>query len=194
MKKYRRLILVAVALALVIAAIPTGMALAATTQNVTITAQPTWLTISNSPSTWTLNEETGDSFIDVDTIYYANPLGDTTQPTATVIDGECRFTVDTTGSSVAVDLSVNSGNFTNSLMDNSGTGANSATDYGGYSYYSGGSNAGVVMAESGSGVLIDAMAKDTTKKWGAWIETRTDAWDSGTSCTATMTMSAVEDT
>lgn len=192
-RKQRILIAVALALMLVVGSVA-PVAFAATSQDVTITAVPMWITISNDLNTWTLNGITGDSYIDVDTIYYSNPLGDTTQPTATVVDGECRFTVDTTGSSVAVDLSVNCGNFTNSLMDNSGTGANGAATYGGYSYHSGGSNAGVVMAASGSGVLISALAVDTTKKWGAWVETRTDAWDAGTSCTATMTISAVEHT
>jgi len=200
MERKQRRVLIAALMVMLLAIVATvPVAFAATSQNVVITAQPSWLTISNDPDVWTLNDIVGDGvtakgYIAVDTIYYANPQGDGTPPTATVEADECQFEVDTTGSSVAVDLSVNCGNFTGITgdMDNSGTGANGATTYGGYSYVVGGSSAGVVMAETGSGVLISDLAIDTTKKWGAWIETRTDAWADDTSGTATMTMSAVQ--
>ena len=198
MKRHRVIVAVALTLALLVA-ITVPVAFAATTQDVVITAQPSWLTISNDPDVWTLNDIVGDGvtskgYIAVDTIYYANPQGDGTPPTATVEANECQFEANTTGSSVAVDLSVNCGNFTGITgdMDNSGTGANGAATYGGYSYYEGGSSAGVVMAETGSGVLISDLAIDSTKKWGAWIETRTTAWADDTSGTATMTISAVQ--
>lgn len=166
-------------------------AFAATSQNVTITAQPSYLTISNSPGTWTLNDLTGNGYAAVDTVYYSNPLGDTTPPSSTVADGECRFTVDTTGSSQAVDLLVNCGNFTGITggMTNSGDGSNGATTFGGYSWYSGMTySSKVVMKESGSDQLYDELAIDTTLKWGAEIETRTDDWADDSSGTATMTI------
>jgi len=167
--------------------------MAATTQDVTITATPSYIDIANAPSTWTLNGITGSGKIAVDTIYYANPLGDTTAQTATPVDGECRFTITNT-SSIATDLSVNSGDFSggSANMTNGDSGANGATSYGGYSYFSGVAGT-VVMATSGSGVGKDALAATTDIKWGAQIETQTNAWAGGSASTATMTISAVAD-
>ena len=167
----------------------------ATSQDVTVTATPEYIAISNSPSTWTLNGITGSGVIAVDTVYYANPLGDTTTPSATVVDGECRFTI-TNSSTVAIDLTVNCGNFTggDANMTNSDTGANGATSYGGYSWYSGMTYSGkVIMKSTGSDVMRDGLAALTDVKWGAEIETQTNAWGGGSSSTATMTISATAD-
>ena len=199
MRKRKWLLLAGLLVALALVVTLTVPVFAAETQDVTVTAVPSYITISNDINTWTLNGITGGGFIDVDTYYWSNPLGDTSTPSDPVVDGECRFTIDTTGSSVAVDLSVTCENFTGSLMDNSETGENGAATYGGYSYTADTvfdySTDKVIMklAATGSDVLIDGLAKDTTQKWGAGIETRTNAWDSGTSQTATMTIKAVED-
>lgn len=180
-------------LVLALSLIPTTSIMAATTQDVTVTATPSYIDIANAPGTWTLNGITGSGKIAVDTIYYANPLGDTTPPTGTPVDGECRFTITNT-SSIAIDLSVNSGDFSggDANMTNGDTGANGATSYGGYSYFS-----GVVgttqMDTSGSGVGKDALAATTNIKWGAQIETQTNAWTGGGASTCTMTISAAAD-
>ena len=168
---------------------------AATSQDVTVTATPSYIAISNSPGTWTLNGITGSSVIAVDTVYYANPLGDTTTPSATVVDGECRFTITNT-SSIAIDLTVNCGDFSggDANMTNSDTGANGATSYGGYSWYSGMTYASkVIMKTTASDVLYNALAAETNIKWGAEIETQTNAWTGGSSSTCTMTISATAD-
>jgi hypothetical protein len=190
----KRIFTILLALGLLLALTTTPVA-AATSQNVTVTAAPSYIDIANSPSTWTLNGITGSGNIAVNTVYYANPLGDTTSPSATVADGECRFTVTNT-SSIAIDLTVNSGDFSggDANMTNSDTGANGATSYGGYSWASGSTySAKVVMKTTASAVMKDALAASTNIKWGAEMETQTNAWTGGTSSTCTMTITATAD-
>jgi hypothetical protein len=187
---------VIITLLLVVLLVATLPVLAATTQDVTVTATPSFISIANAPATWALDGITGDSRVDINTVYYANPLGDTTAPAgANVVDGECRFTI-TNSSTVAIDLSVNCGNFTGGdAMTNTDTGNNGAGQYGAYSWASGTAYPGgrVIMKTAASGVLVDALAALTNIKWGGEIETQTDAWTSGDVMTATMTISAVAD-
>lgn len=162
--------------------------------DVTVTATPSYISFSSAPTTWTLNDITGSGLIDEDTVYYANPLGDTTAPSATVVDGECQFTW-TNDSSVNIDITVNCGSFTggDADMTNSGTGSNSATAYGAYSWYSGMTySSKVIVKSSGSDTLYTTTSPGEDKKWGAEIETRTDTWTGSSSSTATMTISAAE--
>lgn len=165
--------------------------------NITIIAAPSYVGFSSSPTAWTLNGIAGTGVIDVDTTYYANPLGDETPPTEIVVDEECYFTWDNT-SSVNITVSVNCGNFTSGDADmtNSGDGTNGATTYGGYSYYSGGNTSAIletpIMKETGSEILYTTTVAGEDKKWGCWIETRTDAWTGGTPSTTTMVISAIE--
>ena len=170
--------------------------LAATSANVTVTATPAFISITNAPNTWELDGLTGDSRVAVDTLYYSNPLGDTTAPAgANVVDAECRFTVTNT-STVAIDLHVNCGHFAGGdAMQNSDTGANGVGEYGAYSWASGAAYPGgkVVMKTAASLVMKDALAALTDIKWGAEIETQSDAWASGDQMTATMVISAVVD-
>lgn len=192
MKKRFIAILTIIGLAVLFSATPI---LAATSQNVTITATPSYIDIANSPGTWTLNGITGGGKIDVDTVYYANPLGDTTTPSATVQAGECQFDLTNT-SSIATDITVNCGDFSggDANMTNSNDGSNGASTYGGYSWYAGLSYASkVVMKTSASSVLYDGLAASTNIDWGAEIETQTGAWAGSSSSTATMTISAVAD-
>ena len=187
--------LIALVLALAMVAAFTVPALAATSQNVTVTATPAYIGISNDPSTWTLNGITGSGKISPDTVYYSNPLGDTTCPSATVVDGECRFTI-TNSSTVATDLTVNCGDFSggDANMTNSNDGSNGASSYGAYSWHSGMTYANkVIMKSSGSAVLKDGLAATTNIKWGAEIETQTGAWSGGSASTATMTITATVD-
>lgn len=185
-------ILLAVSLVVGIAA----PVLADDSQDVTITATPLYLAITNDISTWTLNGITGSGTIAPDTVYYSNPLGDTTTPSATVVDGECRFTVTCTAGATTCDLTVNCGDFSggDANMTNSDDGSNGATSYGGYSWYSGITYASkVVMKTSGSSELYSAgLAGGNSLKWGAEIETQTNAWAGGDASTATMTITATE--
>lgn len=131
----------------------------------------------------------------VNTTYYANPLGDTTPPSATVVDDECTFTI-TNPSSVAIDITVTWGSFTGGGADmtNSDDGTNGATTYGAYSWFSGDLySSKVIIKSSGSSVGKDALAATADIKWGAEILTRTDAWTGGTSSTSTLTVTATAD-
>jgi hypothetical protein len=160
--------------------------------DITITATPSYVSFSSSPTTWTLNGITGSGKIAVNTKYYANPLGDTTAPSITVVDGECQFTW-TNDSSINIVITVNCGAFTggDATMTNSNTGSNGATTYGAYSWYSGQTYANkVITKSSGSAALYTTVTPGEDKKWGAEILTRTDAWTGGGASTATMTISA----
>lgn len=185
---------------LVILAIVTVLTLMVTSlvgaTNVTITALPSYVSFSSAPTTWTLNGLTGTGVIDVDTVYYANPLGDTTAIAGDdVTDAECYFTW-TNGSSVNITVTVNCGNFTggDAVMGNSGDGSNGATTFGGYSWYSGGNYTSTrqVMKETGSTALYTTTVAGEDLKWGAQIETRTDAWTGGDPSTSTLTITAAE--
>lgn len=194
MKNRRRLFL-AIGLAVILIAIFAVPVAADTSQDVTVTATPAYIAIANAPGTWTLDGITGDSKCAPDTIYYANPGGDTTAPSATVVDGECRFQITNT-SNVAIDLTVNCSDFTGGSdpMTNSDDGSNGVGIYGGHSWYSGMTYSGkVIMKTTGSSVLKDALAAITDIKWGAEIETQSDDWAGSSSSTATMTITATED-
>lgn len=162
--------------------------------DITITGSPSFLEFGSSPTAWTLNGITGSGKIDENTTYYANPLGDTTQPSATVADGECQFTW-SNNSSVNIEITVNCGSFTggDADMTNSNTGSNDATTYGGYSWYSGMTYSGKkVVQSSGSDVLYTTSTPGEDKKWGVEITTRTNTWTGSSNSTATMTITAAE--
>ena len=188
----RWLIALVLALALVVAI--TIPALADTSQDVTVTATPTYIAIANAPSTWTVNEETGDSLIDTSTEYWSNPLGDTTTPSDPVVDSECRFTITNT-STVITDLTVNFPHFTGGdAMQNSGTGSGGAGTFGAYSYCTGMTySTGKVIADnSGSGPMKEDLAATTNIKWGVSCDAQTDAWSSPSAMTSTITITATE--
>lgn len=119
MKKRFSKVLIGLVLALVMVFSFAVPAFAATDATITVTATPAYISMTNSPNTWTLNDIVGDGVspkgtIAVDTIYYANPLGDGTAPSATVVDGECQFNITNT-STITTDVTVNSGNFTDHI-------------------------------------------------------------------------------
>lgn len=185
-------VLIGVLLAMVLAAM---LVVPVTATDVTVTAVPSYLSFSSAPTTWTLNDEGGgNGYIEVDTIYYTNPEDDETPPSATVLDAECLFTW-TNDSSVDIDITVNCIAFTtgDATMTNSDLGTNGATTYGAHSWYSGMTYANKVIVEaSGSSALYTTTTPGEDKKWGAEIETRTDAWTGGDSSEATMTITATE--
>jgi len=112
-----------------------------------------------------------------------------------VVDGECRFTITNT-SSVATDLTVNFPHFTGGdAMQNSDDGIAGVGEFGAYSYCTGMtySTGKVVAANSGSGVMKNALAATTNIKWGLTITTQTDVWTSGTSMTSTVVITATAD-
>lgn len=167
-------------------------------EDVVITAAPSYVGFSSSPGTWTMNGIDHDGKIDVDTIYYANPDGtdgDTTAPSATVLDAECLFTWVNT-SSVNITVSVHCGNFTggDAAMTNSNDGTNGATTFGGYSWVSGQTYATdkAIMKDIGDCQVYNTTSPGEDKMWGCEIETRTDPWTGPTASTTTMVISAVE--
>lgn len=185
MKRILTIVIVALCLA---ALLPSSVS----ATDITVTATPSYVSFSSAPTTWTLNDITGSGLIAVNTKYYSNPLGDTTAPSATVVDAECQFTW-TNDSSVNITVTVNCGAFTGGSADmtNGNTGSNGATTYGAYSWYSGQTYANKkIVKSSGSDVLYTTVTAGEDKKWGAEIQTRTDAWTGGTSSTATMAISA----
>lgn len=186
---------IALALMLVVAfAVPT---FAETSQNVSVTATPAFMSIANAPATWVINDvlEAGGKTILPDTLYYSNPLGDTTSPTVGgAVDGECRFTITNT-STVAIDLTVTFPDHTGGdASTNSETGENGATSFGAKSYFTGqASGAWVIAKDTGSAVGKDALAALTDIKWGLIYESQSDAWTLGTAMTSTVVITATAD-
>ncbi len=189
--------LISIVLATVVLLIPFQGAFAATTADVTVTATPSYVAITNAPtpSTWIINGIKGNSRILTNTTYYSNTTNstsDTTAPAATVADDDCRFTVTNAGN-VPINLTAAFPNFAGGdTMTNSNTGANGVDAFGSYVYASGMTFATdkKVAPATGSAAFISSLAAGATKKWGLMLTTRTDAWTSGTSMTATVTISA----
>lgn len=178
--------------------IPVGSAFAATSANVTVTGAPSFIAITNSPNTWTINGIDGNGFIAPNTEYYANPSGasgDVTPPTATVVDGDCQFTVTNASSSIPLDITVNWGNFSGGdAMLNSGDKAtNGANTFAAAAYCTGMTYSAAPTAKvTGSSVMKDELTA-ATLKWGLYIKTQSGAWSSGSVMTSTVTITATAD-
>ena len=170
-------------------------AMAATTAVVTVTGTPAYIAITISPTTYTINSDTGgNSGMNINTTYYSNPLGGTTSPSATVVDGECDFTISNT-SSVAAD-------YTGNMSDGSGgsnamTNVNGATpgaaSYAAYAYYSGETFASKVLLKSSGSTLGNFKSNVTAAaslKVGFQFATQTGAWTGGIGSTYTLTITA----
>lgn len=177
-------------------------AMAGTDSNVTVTATPSYVSIANTLGTWTLNGVKGDGFILTDTIYYAIGAGgtsDTTGPGATVVDNDCRFSLNDT-SSVNITLKVTMEDFAggSANMGNSEDGSNGATTYGSYSYYSGMTYTSKKVVKKVANIgTTTAMYTSTTPggadiKWAVQVNTQTNAWAGGTSSTSTLTITAAK--
>jgi hypothetical protein len=184
----RLLVMLVMVVAMLMTALPVFGA-AGTTQDVTVTAAPKFLAIEIDNLTWTINGLTGAGVIDPSTTYYSNPLGDTTSPTATVVDGECRFSVDNT-SSVHTNLKLHWHNFGggSANMLNKDSGAADATHFAGYFYLSGALLANKVQVTVADVEVKHDLGETTDIKFGLQIDTQTGAWAGGSASTATVTM------
>jgi len=184
-------LVISMLLAATLLVIPVSGALAATSQNVTVSATPAFISISNTPTDWTINGITGSGVIAPDTIYYSNPLGDTTAPSATVADDECRFTVTNTSTvvtNIVVDFPDHSGG---DASTNSNAGTNDTTSFGAYGYVSGVAfSSKVVLKATGSDNLISDLAATTDFKWGIMYESQSNAWTSGDAMSSTVVITA----
>ena len=169
--------------------------LAATTAVVTVTGTPAYISITIAPTTYTINSDTGgNSGMNINTTYYSNPLGGATSPSATVVDGECDFTITNT-CSVAAD-------YTGNMSDGSGgsnamTNVNGATpgaaSYAAYAYYSGETFASKVLLKNSGSILGNFKSNVTAAaslKVGFQFATQTGAWSGGTGSTYTLTITA----
>lgn len=195
-----RKIIVAVVLALVLVASAAIPAFAATTQDVTVTATPAIVSISNSPTDWTMNDSgattPGDDAIRKATTYYSNDNDNTAAPSATVLDGECRFTVTNDGT-VAIDIAISMSDFTGGTdaMLNSDGGTPGAGEgvFGTEAYVSGELlSAAQAITVVGTADVITSLAAAGTKDWGLEIATQTDDFTDPTSTTSTVTLTATE--
>lgn len=188
-------LVIAVILAVALVIVPASGVLALTSQDVDITATPGFISIANTPTAWVINDvaDAGGKTIAVNTTYYSNPLGDTTSPSATVLDGECRFSVTNT-SSIVTNIVVNFPDHTGGdASTNGNTGSAGATTFGAYGYVSGELfSAKVVLQNTGSANLISSLAAATGFSWGIEYSSQTNAWTSGTSMTSTVTMTATQ--
>lgn len=184
--------LISVVLAILLVGLFTSIASAT---DITVTATPSYISFSSSSTQWDLNDITGDGLVAVDTIYYANPLGDTTPPSATIVDGECLWNW-TNGSTVDLDIFVNCSAFTggDATMTPSADGSNGSDVCGCYSWVSGTTYATdkEVMKTSGSTSVYTTATPGEDKYWGAQIETRTNAWTGSGASTATISITASE--
>ncbi len=188
-------ILVGILLALVLvlsAAIP---AFAATDAPITVTATPSFVGIAIAQSTWTVNGITGSGKIAVNTTYYANPTGDTVAPTATVIAGDCYFTMTNT-STVITNITLNMPHFlSGDAMQNIDTGyANNGVNSFGASTYIVGATwpAGAVIAKNAASTAMkSSLAAATSLVFGIAMKTQSGAWASGTAQTSAVLVTAV---
>jgi len=190
-------LIVSCILAVALLLVPVAGALAATSQDVTVTATPAFISIANTPGTWDINDVDGGGgkTIAPDTIYYSNPVGDTTAPSATVVDGECRFTITNT-SSVNIDIVINFPDHTGGdASANSDLGTNDTAKFGAYSYTSyAGFNTYATDKEiakvTGSTALLTTSSAGDNFLWGLAYESQADAWASGDAMSSTIVITA----
>ena len=194
--------LISIILAVALLVVPVSGALAATdTAEVTVTAVPSYVAIAEiGNTTWTINNVGGGSgVLDIATTYYSNPQDDETSPTATVAENECNFEIDNT-STVIVNIKVDWADFTlgDAMTNVNQSAGDTNTDSTGqtfvaWSYYYGMetyASSKVLAKATGSSNLKSNLAANTDLKWGLEIKTQTDAWSSGTSMEATVTVTA----
>lgn len=191
--KRKWLLVIATAMMIVGALVPMS-ALAATTAVVTVTGTPSYIAITIAPTTFTINSLTGNSGMLINTTYYTNPLGDTTSPSATVVDGECEFTVTNTAN-IVTDLTGNmsDGSGGSNPMTNVNGATPGAASYSAYAYWSGETfSAKVLLKSSGSatGNFKSSLGATTNIKVGFQFATETGAWSGGVGSTYTLTITS----
>jgi hypothetical protein len=168
-------------------------AMAATTAVVTVTNTTQFISITNNLGTYNFNAAgAAHAGVLVNTTYYSNPGGQTTAPSATVVDGECAFDV-TDASSVSVDIVINSSNMATGSDNstNGNTGTQGTTTYGAYTYVSGLLlSAKVLCKSSASDTAISTLGATANKYWGFQINEQTNAWTGATPATFTITLTA----
>jgi hypothetical protein len=195
----RRLILgLVVVVALLAGVLSPSLAFAETSANVTVTGKPTFIAITNSPNTWTINGIDGNGYISPDAQYWANPSGasgDVTPPTATVVDGDCQFTLTNASSSIPLDITVTWSDFSggDAMTNSNDKTTNGANQFAAAAYCTDMTYSAAPSANtSGSAVMKEELSA-ATLKWGLYIETQSGDWSSGSVMTSNVTITATAD-
>ena len=187
----KRKILISLVLAVLLVALVSSMASAT---DIVVTATPSYISFSSSSTQWDLNDLIdGDGLVEVDTIYYANPLGDEDEPSATVLTTECLWNW-TNASTVNIHVYVDCSAFVDgdANMTPSADGENGENICGCYSWVAGELySAKQVMQTSGSAAVYTTTTPGDDRYWGAQIETRTNDWTGNTPSTATISITIV---
>jgi len=194
-----RRILVAILLALALVVVPVMPAFAATFDDITVTATPSYISIDIAQNTWTINGIDGSGKLAIATTYYSNATGasgDVTPPSATVVDGECYFTMTNT-STVTTNITLNMPHFVSGdAMQNTDTGytTNGANAFGASTYISGSAWPGgaVIAKNAASAAMKTGLTAGTSLLFGIAIKTQSGAWASGTSMTSAVLVTATE--
>jgi hypothetical protein len=168
-----------------------------TTATITVTATPAFIGIAIAQSTWTINGIDGSGLVTNNTTYYSNATGasgDVTPPSATVVDGECYFTIVNT-STIATDITANMADFTGgdaSTNINTGYANNGANTYGASTYISGAAwTAGaVILKSSASSAMKSDLGATTDLLFGVALKTQSGVWASPTAMSSTITVTA----
>ncbi len=189
-------LIISIVTAIALLVIPVSGALAAPSENITVTAVPAYIAIANGQTTWTINGLENSGVMEPDTLYYSNPAsgGDTTAPSSTIINGECRFAVTNT-STVNIAIVVNFPNPGSGESTNSGVATNGAATFAVHSYTSYATfNAWpankVVAKITGSDTLLTTASPGDEFWWGLEYESQSGAWTESTTMTSTVTITA----
>ena len=139
-------------------------AAASDTETIAVTATGGFEDISITGGGWDIQS---GSTVSTSTSYYSNPLGETTSPSATVVDGECQHTVTNDGS-VQVDCTIRWPDMTGGVgWTNSDDGTNGSDIFGAYGCASGELWANKVVAKDAAtyNEMISNLAASGTKKF-----------------------------
>lgn len=196
MRKTMRRPIISIVLAVALVMIPVSGAFAAPDDTVSVTAQPGYMSISNTPNNWVINDvdlNTG-KYINVDTLYYSNPLGDETPPANPVVNGDCLFAVTNT-SGINVDIIVNFPDPASGESTNSDAATNGATTFAAHSYTSYATfnawpaDKQIAKTTNSTALLTTTVAGDEFW-WGLEYESQVNAWTGGTAMVSTVTITA----
>jgi hypothetical protein len=207
-KLLRLLVPLLVLAALIIPAIPAS---AATYDTITVTATPAFMSISlenlgtGADDAWLVNgfaSSPGDGYVDTSTTYFANPLGDKKSPadeTASegadkVANGECGFGVTDT-STVVIQLKAKMSDFSDGDAMTNGAGTPGENAYAAWVWKSGdtySTGKKIIPTTDSDAFFTGTIAGDGDILIGFTLSTKTDedGWTSGTTETATLTITA----
>ena len=176
--------------------LPDSKVEAASSANITISATPGYLAMNLTNTTWTVNGLTGDSIMRASHTYLSNPLGDQGNPGVTVNDTSCRFTLGNPGN-VNMSTTIIWSHFTGTgtPMLNSDNGVADANHFGGWSYWSGMTYAGKVIAKtSNSSTAYADLGPNFTEHFGFRIDVQTGSFSASSVLSSQVKVSVADTT